>query len=103
MSLTSEFLKSEFTKRKTKNPNFSVRAFARWLELSPAQVSQVMSGKRPLTLKALEKINKKLDISPFEKQTLENLQKIGKKGFTGQKFVLKKRHFMSLFTNGLVC
>jgi hypothetical protein len=33
----------------------------------------------------------------------ENLQKIGKKGFTGQKFVLKKRHFMSLFTNGLVC
>jgi len=70
MSLTAEFLKSEFTKRKTKNPNFSVRAFARWLELSPAQVSQVMSGKRPLTLKALEKINKKLDISPFEKQTL---------------------------------
>lgn len=70
MTVTSEFLKSEFTKRKTKNPNFSVRAFARWLELSPAQVSQVMSGKRPLTLKALEKINKKLDISPFEKQTL---------------------------------
>ena len=70
MSLTSDFLKTEFEKRKTKNPNFSVRSFARWLELSPAQVSQVMSGKRPLTLKALDKINRKLDISPFEKQTL---------------------------------
>lgn len=70
MSVTSDFLKNEFDKRKAKNPNFSVRAFARWLELSPAQVSQVMSKKRPLTLKALEKISKKLDVSPFEKQEL---------------------------------
>lgn len=97
MSLTSEFLKSEFTKRKTKNPNFSVRAFARWLELSPAQVSQVMSGKRPLTLKALEKINKKLDISPFEKQTLvDSLVSNTSKKITPTSLLEEQQTFRSL-------
>ncbi|MBL7543292.1 MAG: TIGR02147 family protein [Bdellovibrionaceae bacterium] len=70
MNTSGEFLKDEFNKRKAKNPNFSLRSFARWLEISPAQISQMMSGKRPLTLKALEKINKKLDLSPLEKQVL---------------------------------
>ncbi len=84
MNLASQFLKDEFDKRKMKNPNFSVRSFARWLELSPAQVSQVMSGKRPLTLKALEKIDKKLDISPLEKQSLlESLAGTSDQGMQG--------------------
>lgn len=58
----------EFEKRKKRNNNFSLRSFARYLGFSPAQLSQMMSGKRPITLNMAKKIIEKLDYSPHEKQ-----------------------------------
>ncbi len=58
----------EFEKRKKRNNNFSLRSFARYLGFSPAQLSQMMSGKRPVTLNMAKKIIEKLDYSPQEKQ-----------------------------------
>jgi uncharacterized protein (TIGR02147 family) len=60
-------LQSEFSARKRRNPEFSIRAFARWLGISPAQLSQILSGKRPLTTKMAAKISDKLGFSPREK------------------------------------
>jgi len=69
MSNARELLQHEFQKRKGRNPNFSLRAFARWLGLSPAQLSQMMTGKRPVTLKSMKKIGARLGLSPSEKKT----------------------------------
>lgn len=68
MSELTDLLKVEFESRRKKNPQFSLRAFARWLGLSPAQVSQIMSGKRTITTKSFAKISDKLSLSPFEQK-----------------------------------
>lgn len=70
MDAGSELLKSEFKKRKERNANFSMRAFARWLNISPAQLSQMMSGKRPTTQQSLKKISSRLSLSPTQKKRL---------------------------------
>jgi uncharacterized protein (TIGR02147 family) len=72
MQTPQEFLIHEYTRRKALNANFSLRAFARWLKLSPAQVSQMMSGKRSITLSTLKKITVRLGLSPIEKRKLYN-------------------------------
>jgi uncharacterized protein (TIGR02147 family) len=59
-------LQKELESRKDRNPQYSLRAFASALEISPAQLSQIISGKRNLTAKAISKISKKLSLSPLE-------------------------------------
>ncbi len=65
-----QLLTREFEIRKRQNPSFSLRSFARWLGLSPAQTSQLISGKRPMTLASVEKIAARLSLSPVEKRKL---------------------------------
>lgn len=72
MQTPQEILASEFKKRKDNNPNFSLRSFARWLGISPAQLSQMITGKRNISLKTLAKINNRLDLSPLEKKSVLN-------------------------------
>ncbi len=69
-SSAQSFLAVEFKERKARNPNFSLRSYARWLNISPSQLSQMLSGKRPVTLSILKKINSKLNLSPLENQKL---------------------------------
>ena len=71
MNTAQERLKNELEIRKKRNPNFSLRAFARWLAVSPGQLSQMLSGKRSITPKILDKIGQRLDFSPIEKSQLE--------------------------------
>jgi uncharacterized protein (TIGR02147 family) len=66
----NEVLRNEFQKRKSRNSSYSLRAFSHFLGLSPAQISQVLSGKRPLTAKAAAQISDKLGFSPLEKKSL---------------------------------
>ncbi|WP_409479413.1 TIGR02147 family protein [Pseudobdellovibrio sp. HCB154] len=68
MNELTVLLKTEFESRRKKNSQFSLRAFSRWLGLSPAQVSQIMSGKRTITTKSFAKISDKLSLSPFEQK-----------------------------------
>lgn len=70
MQTPQELLTSEFDKRKKRNANFSLRSFAKWLGISPAQLSQMMTGKRPITLNTLKKITDRLGLSPLEKKNL---------------------------------
>ncbi len=68
MRYWQQILKDELDLRKGKNHSYSLRSFAKHLDLSPAQLSQVMSGKRTLTPKIAEQICKKLGFKDLEKE-----------------------------------
>jgi uncharacterized protein (TIGR02147 family) len=68
MNNLADRIKNEFQERQKRNSSYSLRAYAQWLELSPAQVSQMISGKRPATLNTLGKIKSKLNLSPKEER-----------------------------------
>jgi transcriptional regulator with XRE-family HTH domain len=70
MQKAQEFICQEYALRKKRNPNFSLRAFARWLDISPGQLSQMMTGKRTITPETLKKIGQRLGLSPAEKKLL---------------------------------
>lgn len=70
MQQFQNILSQEFDLRRQTNPSYSVRAFARLLELSPATVSQLLSGKRPLSAKAALKIATRLNFSKQEQDKL---------------------------------
>jgi len=55
-----------FHTTRSKNPSYSLRAMARSFKTSPAHLSQVLSGKRPMTDKFALKVSNKLDLSPLE-------------------------------------
>src|SRR3989344_4964128 len=69
-------LKNEFRRRQDRNPNFSMRSFAKWLEVSPAQLSQVLSGKRPLSFRLAAKIGTRLGFAGQER--IEFMEKASK-------------------------
>jgi plasmid maintenance system antidote protein VapI len=72
-SAPSEFqslVSAELLKRKERNPSYSLRSFARQLRMSPAHLSNLLSGKRKLTLKQASKISDQLGLSPFEREQL---------------------------------
>lgn len=68
MNSAIEKIKSELDRRQKVNPRYSLRAFARHLDISPAQLSQVLSGRRPLTPALANKISERLDLSPIEQK-----------------------------------
>ncbi|WP_374078805.1 TIGR02147 family protein [Bdellovibrio bacteriovorus] len=65
-----QLLQEELTQRKQRNPRYSLRAFAQSLGISPAQLSQLLSGKRSFTADMLGQIAKSLHLSPEEERYL---------------------------------
>jgi hypothetical protein len=59
-------LQSELVRRMKVNPKYSLRAFARFLELDPSSLSQYLRGRRKFTEKQLEALALKLGLSPME-------------------------------------
>ena len=57
------FLKKEFNKRKKRNASYSLRSFARDLEISPGHLSLLFNGKRELKSRQALKIAKTLGLS----------------------------------------
>jgi plasmid maintenance system antidote protein VapI len=47
-----QFLKQEMLRRSTKNPAYSMRAFAKALSMAPAELSRLLSGKQSISLKS---------------------------------------------------
>ena len=64
------WLHQEFANKKKRNPSYSLRAFSAAVGLSHPSVSQILSGKRPFTKKAAEKIADRLCLSPTERKSL---------------------------------
>ncbi len=64
----SEYLKAELQRRKALLKSYSLRSFAKDLEISPSRLSEVLSARQGLSAKFAEKISAKLKLSPKEAQ-----------------------------------
>jgi uncharacterized protein (TIGR02147 family) len=62
-------LKAGLRLRKTRSPSYSLRAFARDLDLNPGTLSLVLRGKRRLSYQDSHKIAEKLNLDPIERST----------------------------------
>lgn len=60
----SPLLKKELLRRARRNPNYSLRAMARSLEMDPSTLSKIISGKRRLGEASAQALLKKLEIDP---------------------------------------
>ncbi len=49
---------------KIKNPGFSLRAYAKKLELSPSALSEILNGKRKISIKLAARILDRMNLSP---------------------------------------
>ena len=68
-----DYLKHVLTKRMEANARYSQRAFARDLGLSPGELSEILNGKRPLSLKKAKRIGAKLGLTQMECQHFDTL------------------------------
>lgn len=62
-----QFLTQEFTRRVERNPRYSLRAFAKAISMDIASLSQVLNGKRLLSIKKAELVMKILDLNIEER------------------------------------
>jgi len=74
MTNFKEYLETQFRQRQARNPRYSLRAFANTVGLSPAQISQMLSGKRTITLETINKVSDRLGLSPIEKREFMKLE-----------------------------
>lgn len=65
-----EILIKEFNQRRNNNPMYSLRAFARDLQINRTTLSEVMSKKRNISKKNAEKLVENLSLSPIESDAL---------------------------------
>ncbi len=63
-------LKESLAQSRAKNPNYSLRAFAKKLNVSPAALSEFLSGRRRFSKKMAERIADRLLLSPLERDEL---------------------------------
>lgn len=66
-------LKREYTTRATRNPKFSLRAFAKLLGISPSTLSEISSGKYGVSLLMAKKITMRLGLETKDKELFVNL------------------------------
>ncbi len=57
-------IRSNLDQIKIKNPGFSLRAYAKKLELSPSALSEILNGKRKISGKMAAKIIDRMNLSP---------------------------------------
>lgn len=62
-----DHLKKDFEERRKRNPHFSLRSYSKWLGLSPAFLSQVLSGRRNVSPTTGKQVLDRLGVSPAEK------------------------------------
>ena len=60
------WLQNHFDVRTKRNARYSLRAFARLLEIDPSSLSQILAGRRGVSLKLLNKFCTRLGVSPDE-------------------------------------
>src|SRR4051812_48629814 len=69
-----QLLQEELLRRCRVNPKYSLRGFARLLDVSPTYLSLILNGKRPIPVKLRTEIAERLGLKPFDTETgKENL------------------------------
>ncbi len=72
ISYCMAILKKELELRKSKNSMYSMRAFARDLEIGSTSLSDILANKRKISKKNLIKIENKLSLSPLQVKTISD-------------------------------
>lgn len=67
-----EILRSELARRMAKNPQYSLRAFARSAGVSHTLLSLVLSGKRPMSRKTANRLADTLALDPNQREQFVN-------------------------------
>lgn len=68
-------LRTQFLEFKNRNPSFSLRAFAKRLQLSPSALSEILQGKRRVSRSLAEQILSRLGVDPRDQQRILSLFK----------------------------
>ena len=68
--MEQRFFEQELMRRVSKNPRYSLRAFAKALGVSHTALSLVMAGKRPPSQRLLERLADNMGLSPHERAKL---------------------------------
>lgn len=85
-----DFLKKEFMRRLGDNEKYSLRAFARDLNLSPSRLSETMNLKTGVSLPTVEKISIRLKLSKTERGVLRDLYLLeGKKNLAAREVAVQ--------------
>lgn len=66
VQLPGRYLANLWSLRRQANPRYSLRAFARDLDLPPSRVSEYLSGKRRVPAHTIERLSRRLSLSPEE-------------------------------------
>ncbi len=91
-SFSLDLLQKEFAQRRIRNPAYSLRAFARDLQVSLTALSEAIAGKRSLSRRNLQKIQAALHLSPLDAVKLfEKTNKIEKKEV--ERLLLREEEF----------
>lgn len=69
----ADWLRAEYLRRRSRNPQYSLRAFARQIRLPVGSVSEFLAKRRPLTPKTGERLAVSLSLSPGERDSLLSL------------------------------
>jgi len=57
------YLQSEFTTRRARNPRYSLRAFAKGLNVDHSSLSQWMRGARPISARTIDALGRRLKLN----------------------------------------
>lgn len=89
-----EFLFNIYTEKKSRNINYSIRAFARDLAIPSGRLTEIFNGKRNLTEKLGHRISEKLALSSSETlnfiETIRQEKTYKKKSINGQQIPLNE-------------
>jgi uncharacterized protein (TIGR02147 family) len=95
--LYKHYLNSELAQRCEKNPSYSLRAFAKALEIDAGTLSKILSGRQSLSFKMAKKIVPKLELNPSQQaqffQSLADHQGERKLKSSAIPFEVKEREY----------
>ena len=92
-------LKQNLEERKMRNSSYSLRSFARDLDISITALSQVLSKKRDFSLINLKKVSNKLCWSPLqEDQAKKSIKKNATKSLENEKILTLSEDMFSLLS-----
>lgn len=62
------FLQQELVRRCQSNPRYSLRAFAKYLDVDPSFLSKLFNGKRSATPEVIRSFSRRLDVGPDKEE-----------------------------------
>lgn len=70
-----QFLEDELARRTQSSPRYSLRAFARHLDVDSSFLSKILNGKRTVTVRTIRMFGERLNLQPEELQKFGEISK----------------------------